>query len=269
MQPQQYSPFRRGARPDRSAAGEPSQNELSGFAMCRLALAVVVGVVLVAEFCDSLPVWTIPARTARLVASRAQHLPRKPLRRSPRQPRRARRPQSPPNPWKSAKSRSHKLPSLIRIAGKALFLSQRTENSSRKPAPFRHTLTADGPLPNSLTPPDPLSMVRAVDLPAAARISAFSGWFEPCQPMARVSVRRWQISPEDREAIRQRSAEIGQKLDALKSQRATCRADRQVKTQLSPPSDQPSSSRASWSSGWLSAAASAGRSTGNSVRRRG
>jgi ATP synthase protein I len=28
------------------------------------------------------------------------------------------------------------------------------------------------------------------------------------------------ISPEDREAIRQRSAEIGQKLDALKSQRA-------------------------------------------------
>ncbi len=29
-----------------------------------------------------------------------------------------------------------------------------------------------------------------------------------------------QISPEDREAIRQRSAELGQKLDALKSQKA-------------------------------------------------
>ena len=32
-------------------------------------------------------------------------------------------------------------------------------------APFRHTPTADTPLPNSLTPLNPLSMVRAVDLP--------------------------------------------------------------------------------------------------------
>ena len=40
-------------------------------------------------------------------------------------------------------------------------------------APFRHTPAVAAPRPNSLTPPHPLSMVRAVDLPAAARFPRF------------------------------------------------------------------------------------------------
>ena len=48
---------------------------------------------------------------------------------------------------------------------KAILLEIRAEKSSGNPARFSRTLMSGRLMPNSLTPPNPLSMVRAVDLP--------------------------------------------------------------------------------------------------------